>query len=770
MKRPLLRWFIAAGGGLITAYYLPPSQMLILLLGISIIIVALIIILYNSVSRTHLVVLILISLTFLFYLQSEKLAFQEAKMRRILGQEAKLTGVITQIKKYSNSRDYIIKNISNFKTGEQYDYKIKLRVWEGKDRFFSGAKVLFTTRLKLPPVQKNPGGFSYRNYLQRQGIYAIGETTKGQLIKLNTTNNILIKKVNCLRNKIKTIIKKQFKVENQELVLRLLLALKQGKESKVINSFKKLGISHLLVISGFHIGLISYVIYNIINYVNLSLRLNFIINFLFLVLYLAIINWQLPAVRATLLIILVLGAKILKRKTYIYNLLAAIALFLLIINPWYLFSLSFQLSFTAVVMISYLSPILKKYFVFLPEKIREVVAATIAVQIGLFPILIYYFHQISLSSILANLLLMPLISFILLLLLLWMMINFVSLYLGKIVAVIINVPLALSREIANFLAKYFSFNFLVKRLSLGTIIIYYLIIYYLTQLIQVTKVPYGKDDFKKISLILLSLVIIITTVGISQNKNLEFIFFSVGLGDGIYLKTPRGKNVLIDGGSTGREIINFLKKRGVKELDLIFISHFHNDHVGGIIEVLKEFKVNKVCYPPTVNNRLKTELNRIIKEKNKISRSLILTKGDQIIIDKIHFLVLHPQLKLIEKSKLNNNSLAMMVTYKKFKLLLTGDIEKGAEEVLIKDKADLRADVLKVAHHGSNTSSTIDFLKLVDPRLSIMSVGKNKHGLPDEEVEKKLKNLDIKNLRTDKKGAVIIETDGYSYNYQTFLE
>ena len=770
MKRPLIRWFIAAVGGLIAAYYLPSSPMLILLIGIFIIIVSVIIFLHKSISKTDLLVLFLIFLIFLFYLQSEKSSFQEAKIRRILGQEKKLTGVITQIKKYRSSRDYIISNVTDFKTRQQYDYKVKLRVWEGEDRFFSGDKVLFTTKLELPSLQKNPGGFSYRKYLQRQEIYAIGETTKGQMIKLSTTNNFLVKAINWLRNKIKTIIQEQFKGENQKLVFRLLLAQKQGKESEVINSFKKLGVSHLLVISGFHIGLISYLIYSIIDYFNLSLRVNFIINFLFLILYLAIINWQLPAVRATLLIILVLGAKILKRKADIYNLLAGIALFLLIINPWYLFSISFQLSFAAVLMISYLSPILRKYFSFLPEKIGEVIAATIAVQIGLFPILIYYFNQLSLSSILANLLLMPLISFVLLLLLLWMTINFMSLYLGEIVAVIINISLDISRETANFLAKYFSFNFLIKRLSLGTIIIYYLIIYYLTQLIRVTKVPYSKDGFKKISLILLSLVIIITTVGISQNKNLKFIFFSVGLGDGIYLKTPKGKDVLIDGGSTGREIINFLKKRGIKELDLIFISHFHNDHVGGIIEVLKEFKVNKICYPPTVSNRLKTELNRLIKGKNKISTPLILTKGDQIIIDKIHFLVLHPQLKLIEKSKLNNNSLAMMVTYKNFKLLLTGDIEKETEKVLIKDKADLRADVLKVAHHGSNTSSTIDFLKSVGPQLSIMSVGKNKHGLPDGEVEKKLKNLDIKNLRTDKKGAVIIETDGYSYNYQTFLE
>lgn len=761
MERPLLYYFMAAFSGLIIANYLVPTKGLILSLAFSIILLSIIIILFNLSSKTHFLVLSLICLSFFLYFQIERLAWQQAEIKEILGVRSKLSGIIQR----KNGSDYIIGQIKNLAKEKKYNYKIKLRIWDGKEKLQIGDKILFESRLKLPRLKKNPGGFSYRNYLQKKGIYAVGDVSIDKVTKLNQTKNYLVKLANLLRSKIKSIIKKYFNGTNQKLMTTLLLGI--DKADKVNSFFKKLGLSHLLVISGFHIGVLSYLLYIFISCFKLSLELKSGLITLFLIVYLTLINWQLPAIRASLLVVLALVAKILDKKIDLYNILAGIALWLLIINPWYLFMISFQLSFIAVVMISYLTPVLKEYLFFLPEKIKEIVTATLAAQIGLGPILIYYFHQISLLSLVTNLILMPLISVVLLLSLCLLLINFISPYLAVLIAFVINFLLTCSLTLVKFLADNYAVNIFLAQPSIVVIFLYYIICYYVVKLKETAVLPYSKLQKRKIVVLLLSLIIIIITLGFESSKDLEVVFFAVGLGDGIYIETPKGNKILIDGGSTGQKTVSFLRQQGIRHLDLIFISHFHNDHVRGVIKILEEFEVEKVFYPPTTKNRLKDRFDRIIKNKDIDSFSL--SKGDYIYIDKLKFFVLHPSLDLIKKNELNNNSLVLKLTYKEFQLLLTGDIEKEAEQKLVASGLELKADFLKIAHHGSNTSSTKEFLERVRPDLSIMSVGKNKYNLPDKEVENRLKELKIQNLRTDKEGAVIIKTDGKTYSYQKFL-
>ncbi|MFO7819322.1 MAG: DNA internalization-related competence protein ComEC/Rec2 [Halanaerobacter sp.] len=766
MRRPLIKWFLAASGGLIAAYYLPGDKFLIFFSALIMVIVSILIIAVKSVSKTHCLVLVLIFLSFFSYLQLERLTWQQAKMKEILGERTKLSGIIKQVSVVGDDSDYFISRVKNLETGAEYDFKIKLRVWESEEELEPGDKIQFVSRLELATPKKNPGGFSYRNYLQKREVYALGDIKYNKITKLSGTQNPFVKSINWLRAKIKLAIKENFKGENKALVKTLLLGTKDNLSSEVSSSFDQLGISHLLVISGFHIGLISCLIYLVINYLKLSLKVNLIVNALFLIFYLAIINWQLSALRAALLIILALWGQILDRRVDLYNILAGIALLFLIINPWSLFKISFQLSFTAVAAISYLTPILKRYFSFVPKKIREIITATLAVQIALGPILIYYFNQLSVISIVANLLLMPLISLVLILIFIFLVINLFPFYITEIIVVIINSLLYLSMGLANLLADNFTLNISLATPSLIIIFAYYMIIYAIIKFIEPVRIPYSKQNRKKVIILLLSIVIVVTALGFGQNEELELIFFAVGLGDGIYLKTPRGRNILIDGGATGKEMISFLKTRGINRLDLIFISHLHNDHGGGIIEILKEFEVAQICYPPTEDNWLKAKLHKTITE----SKVKILTKGDKVTVNEVEFLVLHPERRFIEKGKLNNNSLVLRMRYEDFSLLLTGDMEKKAEKNLVRSKAKLESDVLKVGHHGSKTSSTESFLKRVVPELSIMSVGKNKHGLPNREVENRLRELGIKNLRTDKEGAVIIKTDGRAYQYQTFLD
>ncbi|MGM0502146.1 MAG: DNA internalization-related competence protein ComEC/Rec2 [Bacillota bacterium] len=766
----MLKWLLAFVSGLITAKYISVSKLSIVIGLLLILVLIIILLLLKLKSKTDILVLVLIFLCAYCYLQVEKLAWQENNLKELIEKRNEFSGVVEKIVSSKYSTSYIIKELKVRGANRTFDYKIRLTSWNVLQKLDYGDKIFFTTRLRLPPVQKNPGGFCYRSYLKKQGIYALGEIENTDIVKVTKSKNLIVKMINYLRLKIKLIIDHYFQGTTKNLISVLLLGEKNKLEAAITNSFNQLGISHLIVVSGFHMGVISYVLYLILSYLNWHRLLNVIVIALFLSCYLAILNWQLPACRAFLLILLLLCAKQLEKRVDLYNLLAGVALILLVINPWNLFIVSFQMSFAAVVVISYLSPIIKKKLDFLPKKIQEVSSATLAAQLGLFPILIYYFQQISLLAVINNLLLMPLITIIFILALIFVVLNLMHIYGMGLIAVVLDFLIMLTLQLVNLLAQNFKFNVVLAQPSLIIIAAYYIMLYNLAKLMKVNSIPYSKDVFKKSMAIILSITMILMVTAFNNNEDVEVVFLAVGLGDCTYISTRNNKNILIDGGSSAGEINNLLKNRGIAKLDLLFISHFHKDHVGGIIELVKEVKVNKIYCPPTINNKLQSKLKQVLKEKKGLKKLVYLTTGDYLKIDGIEFVVLSPDLPGHKKGELNNNSLVLKMRYQNFKLLLTGDIEKEREDKLIKKGHDLNVDVLKLAHHGSNTSSTKSFLRKAGPSLSIVSVGNNNYGLPDYEVLERLKKLNFKYLRTDRKGAVILKTDGQTYRYYGFLE
>ena len=260
-------------------------------------------------------------------------------------------------------------------------------------------------------------------------------------------------------------------------------------------------------------------------------------------------------------------------------------------------------------------------------------------------------------------------------------------------------------------------------------------------------------------------------------------FVDVGQGDCTFIQTRNNKKILIDGG--GNEIgedyvgenilLPYLLNRRSKVIDYIFISHFDSDHCQGLLYIMQNIKVKHVIISKQFeyNENYKKFLKIAKQEKINIK---IANKGDKIYIEKnLYFEVLWPDaIEPISDNKMNNNSLVCKMVYKKFSILFTGDIEKIAEEKIIEtyknETNKLKATIIKIPHHGSKTSSTMDFIEKVKPQEALIGVGKkNKFGHPAITTIQTLQNQNIKIYRTDEMGEITIETNGKKYKVTKLL-
>lgn len=288
---------------------------------------------------------------------------------------------------------------------------------------------------------------------------------------------------------------------------------------------------------------------------------------------------------------------------------------------------------------------------------------------------------------------------------------------------------------------------------------------------------FGAAPKSKILILLLALPVIFIWTAVLYNPVplLRATFLDVGQGDAIFLQFPHRGNMLIDGGGgrrgdMGKRIAAYLRRQGVRRIDVLLLTHPHEDHVEGLITVLRNFPVGLVLDSGQVHASYSYEEFLRLIEKKQISYRII-GAGDKIGgFKEVEILVLHPPPRLLEgtRSDINNNSLVLRVAYGKVSLLLTGDIEREAEEGLLCYGHYLKSTIIKVPHHGSCTSSTPNFLNLVNPEIAIISVGRrNRFGHPSPRVLQRYRERGVKIYRTDKQGAILLTSDGESFRVKT---
>ena len=245
------------------------------------------------------------------------------------------------------------------------------------------------------------------------------------------------------------------------------------------------------------------------------------------------------------------------------------------------------------------------------------------------------------------------------------------------------------------------------------------------------------------------------------NGNLKVHFLDVGQGDSILVQFPDGENMLIDAGpsESSQYIVSYIKTQGIKKLDYLVLTHPHVDHIGGFENVFKNFKIGSVYMPKvTANTRTFQNMLLSVKEKGLKIKS---AKAGVKIIDRDNLQVDFVAPVDTEYDDLNNYSAVIRIQYGDTAFLLTGDAGTESEAQILASGVNLKADVLKIGHHGSSHSCSISFLTAVSPQYAVISVGAgNNYGHPSEKTTIKLEKAGIKVLRTDQLGTIVFSSDG----------
>ncbi|MBM7623124.1 DNA internalization-related competence protein ComEC/Rec2 [Sporohalobacter salinus] len=761
---PFLIFLLSLIMGIFLGFIFDISLLILIISQISLVIGS-IICWYYELEFSKILIIIFILLLGLTLVQNLEYQYQNSKLvTDYVDEYIKVKGRIVEKSRSQNEIEYILKPNLVIEDGKESRLEYGKILLKLKNNEYDYGDILEVTgKLQLPMENRNPGGFSYRRYLKMKGIYSLLSDNEIKKIKLlGNKGNQLVKLSLQFKSYAEKIMDRTVEEPYNLLLRGLLLGEKELLPDRIMNKFEQLGLNHLLVISGFHIGLLVLILNSICQGLSLPVKLADLIAVVLIVGYILITNGQASVVRAGSVVILYIIGRWFNRKINIYNILSLVAVIILIYNPYYLLRPGFQLSFTIVYSIVYLTPVVQRRLFFFPKFISATLAASIAAQLGAMPILAYHFNRISFVPILGNILVIPIVSLII-------FFGFLSLLVGNLHLVFAqllnNISYILSiilLEIVNFLKLFDFLTVRVARPNLLSIGIYYFLFFQVKDVLIKEVIPNFRRKKEKIifGVLIIFLCILLSKFSYIIDDELETVFLDVGQGSASFLSLPSGKKVLIDGGPDRDLVADFLYQNGISELELIIISHFHSDHFKGLFRVIKEFDVNLVLLPkPVVKNKSVDRFFQLLAKRN-IKYKKVEVAGS-LDLENIKFNFYHYPGIISDP---NNNSLVAKLSYNDFQILFTGDAEKRVEEYLLKKQAKLDSEILNVGHHGSDSSSKLDFLQKVKPRLAVISVGRwNRYDLPDLSVIRRLRSIEAEVFKTKDQGAVIIESNGKKY-------
>lgn len=666
--------------------------------------------------------------------------------------------------------------------------------------------------LKKFQTASNPGQFNeYQYYKNKKFDYKMN----AKIISVEDDNyNIFYDKLYNLKLKFRQVYNSILTEKESGIISAMILGDTNALDEDVSLLYKQNGISHMIAISGLHVSLLGLTLFKLMRRLGIHILPSTFASIFLLYSYGILTGFGVSTNRSIVMLILYMISLLAGRTYDLMSSTALSALLILIQNPMELFSAGFLLSFGAIAAIGTIFQVLKK-MISTENSMIESLLMCMSIQFVTTPILLYYFYEIPTYSVFINLIIIPLSSLVILLAVIAVILGLIYLPLGIFFIGGVHFLLIVFEEVCK-LALHLPFRRILTGRPDSVVLITYFLILIVFLLLNQEKV-------RRLSLIILALSFVIFIKPMSQE--VEITFLDVGQGDGVVINLPYNTTFLIDGGSSNiskigkYRIETYLKYKGISDIDYAIVTHADKDHISGLQELmenmeegpnkeklyedklqLKDMKgkgtlkedadiagekpenyaerdqiVIKHLVLPDTSLKDEAYYSLVTLAEQKGIPVLYIKKGDMFRFGDITITCLHPSEEFMPKSR-NAYSTVLSFTYKKFDLLLTGDLEEDGEELV---NAELKKasfitngyEVLKVAHHGSKYSSNMEFLTMVSPEYAIISCGKNNsYGHPHEELLSRLEEV-TKNIKvTSQSGAITIRTDGERMGVWEYLQ
>ena len=605
-----------------------------------------------------------------------------------------------------------------FKITNNYIYlnSIENIIIKTKNKYEIGDIIKVKGSIEDPPSNKVFNLFSFKKYLLSKKIYK--QITPTTIKKVSINKSVIYKLRRIINNRLNKL--------NNNYLNTFILG-ENSIDDKIYDTYKINGITHLFAISGMHIGIFSFILLFILDKIFLNKKISYILTSLFLLIYMFLIN-TLSVKRTVLLFIFLSINKIFKLNIKTIDILIVILYILLIINPYYIYDTGFLYSFIiSLFLIKFNNLYINNNF------LLKTIIISIISFLASFPITINNNFEINIISPILNTIFVPFISIIVFP---FSLITFIMPKLLFIFNFLINIL-----ERISFILNNLKLILVFPKISILLIIIYYLILFLLLK------------KYKNYKIVIFILFIVFIYNIHLFNNNYKLTVFDVGQGDSMLLEL-KNKSILIDTGGTynysysDNIIIPYLKSIGVRSINYLILSHGDYDHIGEAINLVKKYKIENVIFNCGEINNLENKLIEKLEEKHIKYYSCITELN--INKNKLYFL----QTK--EYDNENDNSNVIYLNLNNYKFMFMGDAGIDKEKDILDRYELIDIDVLKVGHHGSKTSSGKEFINEINPKYSIISVGKNnKYGHPNKEVLENLENSKI--YRTDKQGSIMFK-------------
>ncbi|MDM8554194.1 DNA internalization-related competence protein ComEC/Rec2 [Desulfococcaceae bacterium HSG7] len=673
-----------------------------------------------------------------------------------------------------------------------------------------GDRIKFNGKMRLIRNFNNPGGFDYERYMVYKGIrvstYVYGENVT--LLGHNTDGGISAS-ISAMRQNIIHFINTYTKGQPRAVLKALIVGERNEIRGPLRDAFQRAGVSHILAISGLHIGIIATVCFFLLQKVlhlmtpllwyAASDKACAILTIIPVIFYGLIAGMSPSTQRAVVMITLFLIAIVKNNEYDSLSTLLWAAFLILSVTPALLFSISFQLSFAAVFSILFgfrqfeprrATELYANFFNRFQYKVANLILVSLLAILGVLPLTMLYFNQISIVGIWMNLIIIPLIGFITIPL--GLLAVFLLPFLPQAAEISLQASAAILSVALNIILGLTSFPWVAMKTFTPThieIACYYLLLGAVIKIIawryNLTDNERNMSELKPAITVIIAVLIILSVDTLYWlndrfwRDDLRVTMIDVGQGSSYLAELPGGDCFLIDGGGFSdnshfdigaRMIAPLLWRKKIMTVDTVVLTHPERDHLNGLVFIIDHFNVKNIWRTDDTSDT--KGWKRFAQMMNK--KRLPLQKFQDLpkwqFNNGVTFKILYPPDDYFRKSRYekwrrkNNNSIVFKMEFGKVNFLFTGDImERGEKELIRSAGSELRSSVLFAPHHGSRSSSTEPFIDKVRPAVALISCGfQNKFGFPHSEVLERYYRKGCKVMRTDLHGAVQVITNGQS--------